>query len=73
MKIEQNPVLDKGNLTLKVSYNIDTNEPSIIMMNGLIALTDDDYDISDDTITLKEDYGIDFDNDTLCVIYTILD
>ena len=70
MIIDAEPEINENDRTLKVKKNIDTNEETVIMLNGLIGFTDEDFDIQDDTITLKEDFDIEYGIDTLWVMYT---
>jgi hypothetical protein len=73
MTIDITPVLDEDNLTMTVTDNIDTSEEVSIMINGLIALTNEDFeDITDNVITLKEDFNIYWDYDSIQIMYTSL-
>jgi len=73
MIIDKNPTIDKNNRTIKVKNNIDTNEDTVITINGLIAITEDDIeDISNNIITISNNTGVDFDIDVIGIIYTSL-
>jgi len=73
MIIYKEPEIDPINRTFKVSYNIDTNEDTLITVNGLLSIMNDDIeDISGNVITIKQGVNIDYENDTFAVIYTKL-
>lgn len=71
MTIHNNPVIDNINFTITVEFNIDPVEPVVIMINGLLAVIEEDIeDITDNIITLVSSLDIDYINDSLTVIYT---
>jgi len=73
MIIDKEPDINSDNRTIKVQNNIDTDEETLILVNGLIAIISDDIDdITDDTITISEGTGTDLDNDVIAVMYTSL-
>jgi len=73
MTIDKEPIINSNDRTIKVKNNIDTNEDTIITVNGLIAITEDDIEnISDNIITISDNTGVDFDIDVIGVIYTSL-
>jgi len=73
MKIDITPTLDEANLTITVSENIDSTEEVSIMINGLMGLVSEDIqDITDNIITLKENFNLDWINDSFEIIYTAI-
>ena len=76
MIIDENILIDISNTNpiISTSYDIDTSDDTNIFVNGLIAVMNDDIiDITDNQITLTENLDIDYDNDVLIAIYTILE
>ena len=73
MTIDNNPTLDEDNRTIKAKSNINTDEETTLVVNGVLTYFNDDYsDITDDTITLKDDtdFVLDWDNDVVQIMYT---
>jgi len=71
MTIDNNPTIDADNKTFTVENNIDTDEETVIFVNGALGITLDDItDITDDKITVNDSLDIDFNNDEFYVIYT---
>jgi len=73
MIIDKNPIIDVLNSTIQVTNNIDTNEDVLIMVNGMIAITNDDItSINNNIITISQNTGVDLDIDVIAVIYDSL-
>jgi hypothetical protein len=73
MNIDTSPTLNENNLTIEVAFDIDSSEEISIMINGLLAIVSDDVsDITDNVITLKEAFDIDWNNDSFEVLYSSL-
>lgn len=71
MIIDNNPIIDKNNRTIKVKSNINTEEEISISVNGLLALYYEDIEnITDNIITLLPIPDLDWDNDSIGVIFT---
>lgn len=73
MIIDNSPIIDKNNRTIKVESNINTEEEISISVNGLLALYYEDIEnITDNIITLLPIPDLDWDNDSIWVIYTAI-
>jgi len=72
MIIDKNPSIDQDNKTITVKENIDTSEQVDVVLNGMIALMQDELDITDNSISIIDDSGVDWSTDNFVVIYVKL-
>ena len=76
MFIDKEVSIDTSNTNpiITTSFNIDTSDDTNLLVNGLIAVLNNDIiDITDNQITLADNLDIDYNNDVIITIYTILE
>ncbi len=70
MIIDKSPLINSVENKFTVLENINESEDTVISVNGILAIFNDDItDITDNVITVNPHLDIDYDNDVFIVIY----